>query len=123
MKQKPIIDSILILTGTEFKERASMIFKKYFFSKTKSLEAILALDSLNKKWIKDSAIVEELDEIVENRISEFAKKNLETSSQLKEQEWSMIGKLSELKDFNLYANRSSAVFGNTRVYLAYKDVE
>ncbi len=123
MKTKPTIESILILTGTEFRERASQIFKKYFFSKTKSLEAILALDSLNKKWIKDSAIIADLDEVVENRIAEFAKKNLDTSAQLKEQEWSMIGKLSELKDFNLYNNRSSAVFGNTRVYLAYKDVE
>ena len=122
MKAKPNIDGILILTGTEFKERASMIFKKYFFSKTKSLEAILALDSLNKKWIKDSAIIEELNEIVESRISEFAAKNLETSGQLKEQEWSTVGKLSELNDFNLYANRSSAVFGSTRVYLAYKDL-
>ena len=123
MKQKPTIDSILILTGSEFKERASMIFKKYFFSKTKSLESILALESLTKIWIKDQATVNELDEIVERRISEFANKNLEVSSQLKEQEWSMIGKLSELKDFSLYKNRSSAVFGNTRVYLAYKDVE
>ena len=124
MKQPPAIDSILILTGTEYKERASLLFKKYFFSKTKSLDALLTLQGLNKIWVKDAAFIEELGEIVEKRITEFANKSLEASALLREQEWNMIGKLSGVTaDFSLYTNRSSGVFGTTRVYLAYRDPE
>ena len=122
MKTKPTIDTILILTGTEFKERASQIFKKYIFNKDKSLAAFDQLSSVTKVWVLEEATVAALNELVETKLAEYAAQSLNSSAQLKEQEWSMVGKLSGVTDnFDLYKNRSSTVIGNTRVYLAYKD--
>lgn len=122
MKTKPNIDTILILTGTEFKERASQIFKKYIFNKDKSLEAFDQLSSVTKVWVKDEATVAALNELVETKLAEYAAQSLNSSAQLKEQEWNMVGKLSGVTDnFDLYKNRSSTVINTTRVYLAYKD--
>ncbi|MEI7801883.1 MAG: hypothetical protein WCI97_04515 [Bacteroidota bacterium] len=122
MKTKPTIDTILILTGTEFKERASQIFKKYIFNKDKSLAAFDQLSSVTKVRVTDEATVTALNELVETKLAEYAAQSLNSSAQLKEQEWDMVGKLSGVTDnFDLYKNRSSTVINTTRVYLAYKD--
>ena len=115
------IGKILILTGTKTEADASTFFKKYFFSKKKLLAPLLEAEELNKIWIDDKKEVEFLNTIIEKKITDFKAKKLEQSAKLKIQEWEFIGKYSNTPDsFNQYKNRSSGIFGNTRVYLALK---
>lgn len=122
MKPKPHIDNILILTGTKNARIASEFFKKHFFSKEKSLEALLSRAELTKVWVNDPATVKQLEEIIDKRIEAFADKKLDESAKLREEEWALIGKLSKLNEgFAEYSNRSGGVFDFTRVYLAFRE--
>ncbi len=122
MEIKPPIESILILTGTEYPQRASLIFKKYFFNKNRSIELLLSVDGLTKVWVKDKKTIDQLNEIIEKRNIEFKAKALDKSAKLKEEEWSLIGSLSGVKDdFSFYTNRSGAVIEYSRVYLAFRE--
>ncbi len=122
MEIKQPIESILILTGSEYPQRASLIFKKYFFDKNRSVDLLLSVEGLNKVWVKDKKIIDELNAIVDKRNVEFKAKSLEASSKLKEQEWNLVGKLSGVKDdFSFYTNRSGAIIENSRVYLAFRE--
>jgi len=122
MEEKPAIESILILTGSEYPQRASLIFKKYFFDKNRSIELLLSVEGLNKVWVKDKKTIDELNAIVDKRNVDFKAKNLESSAKLKEQEWALVGKLSEVKDdFSFYTNRSGAIIEHSRVYLAFRE--
>jgi hypothetical protein len=122
MKTKPKIESILILTGNKDAETATAFFKTHFFAKNDSLDAMLALKDLTQTWVKEKADLDELDFIVEKRVQAYQDKDFNLSARLREDEWTLIEKYTKMpaEDFKLHDNRSSKIFGKTRVYIAFK---